>query len=150
MHILIIIIITITTNLCAWCYIIFKVFYRQPDIKKNENKTNKYKEHKYPTNNIYTKYDVITFPHYKIYSSHINRNKIISYQLSEFLDIQPGICMSKEYIYSLIFKYIKKNMIFHKNKILIIPNIELLVDNKNTVITLNTLPEYIEPHIKNI
>jgi hypothetical protein len=58
--------------------------------------------------------------------------------------------MSKEDIYNLVFKYIKKHMTFHKNKILIVPNIQLLFDNNNTDITLNNLPDLIEPHIKNI
>ena len=41
-------------------------------------------------------------------------------------------------------------MTFHKNKILIVPNIQLLFDNNNTDITLNNLPDLIEPHIKNV
>ena len=104
----------------------------------------------HPSYNNAKTFDTITFPHYKIYSTYANQNKIVSYQLAEFLDIQPGYCMSKEDIYNLVFKYIKKHMTFHKNKILIVPNIQLLFDNNNTDITLNNLPDLIEPHIKNV
>jgi hypothetical protein len=149
----------IQITLCAfyvslWIYLLLTMYYKQYiypiNFENNTPKKNKTNKNINISYNHSIKYDTITFPHYRIYSKYSYNNKIISYQLAEFLDIQPGICMSKEDIYNLIFKYIKNNIIFHKNKILILPNIQLLLDNNNSNITLNNLPDFIEPHIKNI
>jgi hypothetical protein len=152
-------IILCTFYACCWIYLLSILYYQhyiyplKLEIEKlQKNNVINIQDSKYPSYNNTNTFDKITFPHYKIYSTYSNRNKIISYQLAEFLDIQPGYCMSKEDIYNLVFKYIKKHMIFHKNKLLIIPNIQLLIDENNTNanITLNNLSEFIEPHIKNV
>jgi len=141
----------------VWGYLIYTIYYQEHiyplklEIERlKKNNTNNIQDPNYPSYTHTNKYNTIMFPHYKIYSSYSNQNKIISYQLAEFLDIQPGHCMSKEDIYNLVFKYIKKHMTFHKNKLLIVPNIQLLIDENNNDITLNNLPKFIEPHIKNV
>jgi|LauGreDrversion4_2_1035121.scaffolds.fasta_scaffold426181_2 hypothetical protein len=95
----------------------------------------------------------ITFPHYTINyeSDNPRKNIIISYQLAELLNVQPGLCTSEDHIYNLVFKYIKKNCSIYHNQVTIIPkHLQLLFGIDSYNMPLNKLPNYIQPHIKHI
>jgi hypothetical protein len=114
-----------------------------------------------PTKDILPIQNHITFPHFTIYKNNLNKcktkdrksmPKIISYQLSDFLGIEPGNSMSTEEIYYVVETYIKKNIPISKNNIIkIVPKIQKLFgisENEDYEITMDNLYKFIEPHLK--